>query len=641
MRWKFVIPALLIVVLIVGFNILFIDGLLKRAAIAGGQSIFGAKVEIQSLKTRFSDLSITVRGIAVADKNDVWRNLFQADRVAFGVKPLPLLSKKFLIEEMSVEGVRWGTKRSTSGQLPPRKVRKINKKNEKEDKNSFTARLLAKIKEKGNAEVKALPSVEAIRDAEKNLQNISVEKLVTLADLQSLNEMSVAANDIQKKYTDAEKRLNELKIDEKAGRAAAAVNEASKIRIQSVQDIETARRTIDKLNQSRQEMEKTLAEVQTMKQQAGADWGDEKQLLAKINELKDRDYRNISAKMKLPSLSFGNISQYIFGPVWIGRVNDVVYYMHVARKYMPQKSKKNAPVVARRAKGTDVRFPVTNRPPDFLIQKIVLSGSTGGEGKTGEPMDFAGVVTDVTSDPAIWGRPVRLQISGTQGGRKLMMNGVFDHTGEIPSDRLDLAFTGLTSADIKLPQSDYLPSFEKGNGSVLARFELVGEQLGANLQLALNGLSFAQKAGNDEINSIVASLWAGITGVSIEARLTGTADNLEMSVASDIDKILSERFKNVYGAKVAELQNRVRAEVDRLTAQKQAELMAEYTSRKDALLKDANAKENEVRGAIDGIKGQIQQKENAIRDQGEREKKKAEEEIKKKAGEKLKELFKR
>jgi hypothetical protein len=177
---------------------------------------------------------------------------------------------------------------------------------------------------------------------------------------------------------------------------------------------------------------------------------------------------------------------------------------------------------------------------------------------------------------------------------------------------------------------------------VTTHFELKGDQLNANLGLALNGLVFGTdtSAMNDEVKSILASLWAGIVTITVDARLSGTMDSLQLSVSSNVDKMLSDRLQNLYGEKVAELQNRARAEIDRLTAQKQKELMDEYTSRKDAVLKDFTAKEMEVREAVSAIQAQISKKEGAIREQGEQEKGKAEEELRKRATEKAKELFK-
>jgi hypothetical protein len=153
-------------------------------------------------------------------------------------------------------------------------------------------------------------------------------------------------------------------------------------------------------------------------------------MLAKINELKDKDYKALSDKFKLPSFSFGNISESLFGPVWIGRVNSAIYYMHLTRKYMPARKKTDKTVVSQRLKGRDVNFPKFDNPPAFLIQQALLDRHSGGAGKAGEPMDFKGRITDITSDPAMLGRPTIGTIDGAQGKQALNMKAVLTIRGK-------------------------------------------------------------------------------------------------------------------------------------------------------------------------------------------------------------------
>ena len=122
MRWKYFIPAAVITALIIIFNIVFLDMLLKTALVSTGEAIFKAKVEVGSLKTKFSNLSVKITDLRIADKSDPWKNAFEVGGINFALRPAPLLSKKFIIENMSVEGVKWGTKRETSGALPPKKI---------------------------------------------------------------------------------------------------------------------------------------------------------------------------------------------------------------------------------------------------------------------------------------------------------------------------------------------------------------------------------------------------------------------------------------------------------------------------------------------------------------------------------------
>jgi len=113
MRWKFFIPFVVVVGVVTLFNILFLDVIIKKVLISAGESVFGAKVEVRYLRTGFSDLSVTIKDLSIADKDDVWKNLFETEKIRFALKPLPLLSAKFNIDEVSIEGMRFGTQRKT------------------------------------------------------------------------------------------------------------------------------------------------------------------------------------------------------------------------------------------------------------------------------------------------------------------------------------------------------------------------------------------------------------------------------------------------------------------------------------------------------------------------------------------------
>jgi uncharacterized protein (TIGR03545 family) len=642
MRWKFVVPAIVLASLIVIFNVFFLDALIKRSMVSTGEKIFGARVEVGKVKTRFRNLSIDISGLKVADNKDPWKNLFEVGGIRFGLEPLPLFSKKFIIDEMGIEGVRWGTKRTTSGALPKRKQEKLAKERAKENKNSFTAKLLNSISNKAKTEFAALPAVQTAKDAEKLLNNLTIENAIDVAGLQSIKEIEGMQGSLQGKYTQYQDALKNLNIDNKVNQATQAVNEAANIRVQTVQDIAPAKAKIDNLNRQREDLQKTMQEVQSLQARLKSDYGDQQTLLKKIGEMKDRDITLIASRLKLPSFSMGNVSASLFGPLWVSRVESVVYYMHLAQKYMPPRKKEDKKIVKQRLKGMDVSFPTAATPPDFLIRRIVLSGSTGGVGKTVAGIDFKGTVTDITSDPVLWGRPVRMEISGAQGAKKLQLNGVFDHTQPVGEDILRLSYDGMDMKEFGLPKSDFVPSFDNGQAAVTSSFALKGNTLDCGLGLAVSGLTFspANTSMNSEVQATLAELWKGISTVQVNAKLTGTPDQMLTSVSSNLDQLLAERLKNLYGAKLTEVNNRIRAEVDRITKEKEQELMKQYTAQKDALMKVFDEQQKTLQDKIGSVQGQISAKQKEITGQAETEKNKATEELKKQAQDKFKNLFK-
>ena len=124
-RWSFLSTAVIIVALVILFNILFLDKILKKTIISLAQPVAGAKVEIDYLKTNLKKCSVSINGLRVADRNDYFKNLIDVEKINFDVRFWPLFRKKFLIDEMNVNGIKWQTQRKTSGQLPPKQEKKF------------------------------------------------------------------------------------------------------------------------------------------------------------------------------------------------------------------------------------------------------------------------------------------------------------------------------------------------------------------------------------------------------------------------------------------------------------------------------------------------------------------------------------
>lgn len=643
MRWKFITPFAAVVAVVAAFNVLFLDVILKKAVVASGEAAFGASVDVARLKTKFSDLSVRIEGLAIANKNDVWKNIAEAKSIRFAVRPYPLLSAKVNIEEMSVEGLRFGAPRKTSGALPPRKAREIEK-SQKAD--GVVSRMSAALYEKGKKEVASLPAASSIKDARAALSKISPD-MVKFDDLEAPRELEKMKDGLAHKYTQNKERLENLNLSARLEPVSSTIAEASKISINTVEDARAAAPALENLKNAGETAQKALSEISAVREHLAADFGEEKDLLRVIEDLKNADLKKLSEKLKIPSLPTGNISGALFGRAWIGRVNTAVYYIGLVRKYMPARKKTDKTVERPRLKGRDIEFPGGPAPrPKFLVEKILISGEFG---PPESPTVFSGVATDFTSDPALWAKPARIKLDGSGGGRSLDALAILDHTGEIARDSFAVSYKGIDGKSLGFPESEYLPSFENSRAAVEVSFEFSDDEINSRLGLKVGGVSYcaspAEGNGGDETRKILADIWKGIDELTVAARISGRAGDLRFSVESGIDRILSERMKKLFGEKLAEAQARLRAEVNRLTDEKRAEVMKEYNERKAAIMSEYAVREKEARSQIDAarskveeVRAKIKEIEDREKKRAEEEKRKAEEELKKQGGEKLDQL---
>ena len=114
---------LLVIILMVGAVFYFLSGkLIERALEKAGESAVGAKVEIDNLKLNLAELSISLDRLQVTNPNDTWKNLFETSRMSFDMEVAPLARKKIIINDVTIAGIRVGTKRETDGALPKTEI---------------------------------------------------------------------------------------------------------------------------------------------------------------------------------------------------------------------------------------------------------------------------------------------------------------------------------------------------------------------------------------------------------------------------------------------------------------------------------------------------------------------------------------
>ncbi|MEW6515540.1 MAG: TIGR03545 family protein [candidate division FCPU426 bacterium] len=636
-RWKYALPAAIVIGLVLAFNYFFLDALLKRGLIMAGELALGAKVEIASLKLKWSDLSLTVRGVAAANKDNPMTNLVEFESARLAIKPLPLLSKKLNIEEASLTGLRWGTERKTSGALPPAKQKSYAARLAPAD--SPTGKLLAKLETQAETEWQALPAWDNIQKVKNQISSLSLEGVVKPENLETLKQAEALKQEAQNKAGQYRQKLQNLDVAAKVQAVQPALEELKGMQIRSAQDAAAAKDKIDTAQRKIQELQALQGQLQQLKAQAESDFGQAASLTQKLNEWKEKDLAALSSQLQLPSLSFENLTRSLVGPLWLSRVRQFVDLANTARRYMPPRKEKDKKVVQPRLHGLDVSFPLAQVPPAFLIQKLSLTGSTGGPGKTGEPVDFVGLVTNITSDPRLLGLPTKAEIKGAQSGRVYDVTAVLDHTADVPKDTVALSAQGLAASSLHLPSSDYMPNLAAGQVAFSSRFTLQGDELEADLQAALSGLKPPAAGTGDEAKKLLAELWQGVNRVNLQAKVKGRGDDLQLSLSSDLDRLLGDRLKAMAGEKLAEVRAKLMAEINKYAAAKQKELLDQYGLSKSGALGDITSTQGSVQDKIAAIQKAVQEKQAAAQQAVDQQKKQAEDQAKQKAQEQLKNLF--
>ncbi|MDW8055940.1 MAG: TIGR03545 family protein [Elusimicrobiota bacterium] len=632
-RWKALIPLLIFSLLLTIFFLFFLDTFLKKSIISAGESIFGAKVEISYLNIKLKHSSIEIKGLQIADKSDPWKNLFEIDRIKFDFRFIPILSKKFIIEDMTVEGIKWSTKRDTYGGLPPRKLKRLEKKRQKEDRDSFTTKLMLTIKQKAEQEIKELPIVQNIKSYEEQLRKINIEKLLSEFELESKKTIIQMQQSYTEKYQSYIDKIQKLDIDQQVSTAKELLDELSSVKIEKYDDIKTIQTKVAIINEKKKSIEETLDSINRLKSDFDKDFVELKDINSKINSALDSDYKNILSKLQLPEFKKENISKTLFGQMWIDRVNTAINYIHLARKYFQMRKEKDKKTIRPRMRGVDVVFHKKEVLPNLWIKKIFVSGTTGGKGKDNEEaLLLSGLVTGITSDQLVTGEPTIVKLSGKKLQQNYVLEAIFDRTKEVPVDTIKINVENLVTKNLILSNNEWIPKIDRCNMSVNSTFALIGEELDCNMIIWFNNINFAkldQTDTSDELKKLLYEIFSSMEKLYINAKLYGRKDSLSFEINSNIDDLVINKMKTIFGRTLQEYKERIKSELEKNIMEHREKFFKEYTQKKDEFLGIYNEKKN----TLEQVKAEIEQKVKQVNLEINRVtdtlKKKAEEEIKK------------
>lgn len=95
----------------------------RKAIKSGCEAVFGAKTDVGSVRVRLLGISVRVDSLAIGDKDseNFMKNLFEAENITLDMNFTQALRGKAIINDVSVSGMKFGTDRKTSCELPKRR----------------------------------------------------------------------------------------------------------------------------------------------------------------------------------------------------------------------------------------------------------------------------------------------------------------------------------------------------------------------------------------------------------------------------------------------------------------------------------------------------------------------------------------
>lgn len=446
MNWGYLLTRAGIAGLFWAFFAFGFDPLIRRGVIFTGEAALGGRVEVAGIESTFRSPTLRVSDVSVANRDKPGTNLLEFNRLEARLDGPALLRKKYVIEEATLEGLRWNTPRNDSGVIEgweplSKKVRGDWIPGVDLDFH-FDLKLDDDVRAFGR---------EAMDDFLKRAR-----RAVDPAQLESYR----LARDLQKAWPEHFEDLKK-RIDQIDDRAKAIRKEASSIKGNTLDRINAYAHLLNDANQLLADIEQIRSELVALPATARTDF-------AALNAAKDRDLKRLTEKIEMVRLDGEGLSDLLLGPSLKDQIRRTATFVDHIRRVASSAPVDVEPV---RMRGLDIAFPERNPVPKFLMRSLKVSGETTFDN---QPLAFAGTVTDMTDNPRLHGRPVTVTLEG-RGPFPVTLKATVDRTQDLPVDEIEIAWV-----------SEKPSRFEFGNRDGMA-LEVAAEQTSCRTKFVLRG----------------------------------------------------------------------------------------------------------------------------------------------------------
>ncbi len=596
--------------------VLLSDRMVKYAVESWGTDMNGARVDLDRAQLNFSPFGFALENLQIASSKEPMQNALQIAHIKFAIDGYGLLRRKLVITDMSMEGIRTHTPRTTSGALPAPPQEPEPEPEPETSESSF-----------------ALPAMELP----------SVRDFVGGADLQSAKlaeqfggELAAAKEQWQQRVAQlpSEAALTAYPQRLKAARPSMDGNT-----LQDVQEIARAVKDLEKIrDDARVDLEKVQGAKNALRDDLGVWSGKTKELLAAPGA----DLAQLKSKYSLDANGVGNLSAALFGPQVAEWARSARYWYGKAKPFITKRENKPEEIERQRLRGVDVTFTDRYQVPDFLIRSIKVSVDvTAGK--------MQGEIRNVTTDQPTLGHPLTFSFFGENlhGLQDLEIEGTFNHVEpKAAVDQMRLKARGIAIDRYDVLKAKSFPlRLENSALDLESQVELKnGSELKGGINVTFKSVNFVTDLGGDrgELGQVVANALADVKHFAMKAEMSGTLRKYDVDLRSDLDELLRAAFNRQFRDRVDRFLADAKAQLDARVQQSTQQLQAKVDELKgfertieqrrrqaEDALQQAEA---DLRAAVEQQKTAAEQK----RDDAKQQVKSAAEEQKKNAADKTK-----
>ncbi len=386
------------------FIVTFKNPIAKKLITTAFQTVFQAKTEIEYVNVSFISTSLTIRNIAVGNKDSVMKNLFEAEKMEMDFSLTQALRGRFHAQNLECSGMRFNTDRKTSCAL------------EKGSGTFMDTPFMKQVKANSQKAIEDLQAMATEIFGGSDVESIVANVRENIKSPQAVMDAMAQSQELIDKWKEKPAELSEQVKSFAAKVQNLQTFNVKAFKVEKVEDIETLRIELQKVTDVIEESKAAKLYAEGLAAEVAEDARTVKKIGTDVSAAVKNDIDFATERLTTISGAIRNADKLfndaleVVGYDMLGRYYPyVVKGINMAQEFKAQadaqaaskpketkKKKEKAP--SRTLKGKTYWF--GTEAPKFLIEHALASG-TG----------FKAEINEITNNPNIRYKPTTAQIN--------------------------------------------------------------------------------------------------------------------------------------------------------------------------------------------------------------------------------------
>ena len=495
-RWTYVLPRLLLLLLAASALIFGFDPLLRWSLARAGRELVGASCDVGQVDTSFWSSRMVISQVSIANPRSPKSNLVEFETAEIDVDSIALLKKKLIIETGCLRELQIGSPRSVTGKLSPFPKESIH------EKSSTTMGDFAWSPDHIRSQLNQL---------EEQFQSPKVAH-----ELQQRWPQSVAEMEEQVDY-----------LNERIAAVSLLAQQLQNDPSQTFQRLPEITGMLQQLRQDRLETEKALFRL--AKQVAH-----DRQA---VTDARRHDTQLIQNSLHWEDITASQLDDVTTALEWKQWLSEWFAWIQWTRQYLPHQMDQTEPT---RGRGIQVCFPNPDALPTCMVRELHLDGKWF---RASDSIPFSGTLQNATNQPKLLGTPTILTAQ-SRGDIPFSVNVELNHVQDPPQDSLRVHSRAFATPRLNLGKEGHLLiCVEPTTAELQVVLNLTGEELDGHISLRQEKVQLVTDiTGELQDSAFTKSLQsqlANIDTLATSVRLSGSVGRPRGSVESTLGRELS------------------------------------------------------------------------------------------------------